>query len=153
GSIAGVVKDTSGNPLPGVTVEAQDDRNGRTQAVTDQRGAFTNPTGSVGKKTLTFGLPRVDIADMNEVSVSNGTTAVTATATIDQGCAAYRRTSACLTYRQVAADVPAPFRPLWEHAIGGLAAVQAALPCDRISLRRTGALLFFPGSSYSLTLY
>jgi len=153
-TIVGVVKDASGNAIPGVFVEAQGDGPERKrQAVTNERGAFSIPGVPSGKYTLTFVLSGFDIGDINDVSVSDGTTAVTAIARIDEGCAAYRQRGSCLTNRQVAADVPEPFRPLWDSSIHDVAAVQARLPCNSISLRVRGGLLFTAGSRFTLTLY
>jgi hypothetical protein len=153
-SIVGVVKDASGNALPGVAVEATSSVGEKRQTVTDFRGAFTIAGAPSGVYTLTFALSGFDIPSVMDVSVSDSSTVVTAIASIDDGCGRYRGAKdSCLTYRQVRVDVPESFRPLWDSGIRDVAAVQATLPCDSISLRRSGGMIFIAGHTFSLTLF
>ena len=60
----------------------------------------------------------------------------------------------CVTYRQVAEDVPLAFRPLWQASIPDEAALRSGFPCESISLRRSaGHSWFQPGASYTVTLF
>ena len=53
GAIEGVVKDSSGGVLPGVTVEAKNASGAVVTAVTDNRGAFRFPAVAPGTYTVT----------------------------------------------------------------------------------------------------
>ena len=154
-TLSGVVKDDSGAFLPGVMVEAHSSvlqREART--VSDSKGEFTLSNLPSGRYKVTFTLSGFDIASLDGVELREATIGVTAVAAIDHGgCAAFRSTGRCLTNREVAVDVPPPFRPLWVGEIRDLEALQAGYPCDRISLSQGGGLLFLPGHTFSVALF
>src|SRR5438105_6047544 len=56
GTIDGVVKDTSGGVLPGVTVEAKSAGSGVLSATTDAKGAFRFPSVLLGTYVVTASL-------------------------------------------------------------------------------------------------
>ncbi len=141
-TLSGVVKDDWGAFLPGVMVEAHSSvlqREART--VSDSKGEFTLSNLPSGRYKVTFTLSGFDIPSLDGVELREATIGVTAVAAIDHGgCAAFRSTGRCLTNREVAVDVPPPFRPLWVGEIRDLEALQAGYPCDRISLSQGGGL-------------
>jgi hypothetical protein len=70
-SITGVVVDSSGGAIPGVTVTAKND-NGSWVAVTSSTGSFTIPSLNVGKYTVTVTLQGFKTALLKDVIVTGG---------------------------------------------------------------------------------
>src|SRR6476661_4998208 len=72
-SITGVVVDTSGGAIPGVTVTAKDDGTSTTSvAITSSNGSFTIPSLAVGKYTVTVTMQGFKTAVLKDVTLNAG---------------------------------------------------------------------------------
>jgi hypothetical protein len=74
-SISGVVLDTGGGAIPGVTVIAKDEAGTTHETVTNTEGVFSIPAISVGKYTVTVSLTGFKTAVVSDVRVLPGTPA------------------------------------------------------------------------------
>src|SRR5688500_19936677 len=72
GSIEGVVKDTSGGVLPGVTVTAQSVSGAKLEAVTDAEGIFRFPSVAPGTYSVAANLAGFAPRNVSNVQVSLG---------------------------------------------------------------------------------
>jgi hypothetical protein len=98
-------------------------------------------------------LAYVEIPSLKGIEVKGAETTVTTVRAQDNGCGNARGIATCVTYRQVAEDVPRVFRPLWLESIGDVDAFRNQYPCESISFTAGGGLLFIPGHNYSVVFF
>ena len=72
GSIEGVVKDSSGAVMPGVTVEARSESGATAVATTDERGMYRFPALPVGTYTVTASLQGFNKAERTDILLTLG---------------------------------------------------------------------------------
>lgn len=156
GTLYGVVKNAGGDVgLPGVTVEVDSKALQRNLiAFTDSEGAFAIAKLPPGTYNLTFTLAYFDIPSLKGIRINGPEMTVTTVSAWDNGCERARGIATCVTYQQVAEDVPQAFRPLWLWSgIRDVDAFRRQYPCESISLTTGGGLQFVPRYNYSVVFF